>query len=818
MQNQARVVIIGGGIVGCSTAYHLTRLGWRDIVVLDQGPLFHNLGSTSHAPGLMFQHNNSKTVCTLATWSVETYLESERRGSSGRSVWQTGSLEIAHTSERWDELKRKLGNCQAWGLAAQLIGPAEVKQLVPIMYTDDLYGALYVPSDCDVKGELVCETLAAHAQADGATTFCPNTPVTGVEVVNGRATAVITPAGRIQADIIVCAAGLWGPIIGKMAGVPVPLTPCQHLYVKTRPLPELAGETEWVRHPVVRDQDQDMYYRQYADAYGFGSYRHDPLLVPAEALPKNDHPALFPFTPQRFEASWEDAAQRIPCLRNAELEMQFNGLFSFTPDGNSLLGETPAVRGFWVAEAVWVTHAGGVGRALAEWLVAGEPTLDLREVDVNRFHPHAPSKAYVKARSERQYIEVYDIIHQLQPPATARNLRLAPYHARLQALGGEFFESGGWEKAQWYAANQQLVVDDEALPRRSGWAARFWSPIIGAEHQAARQRVGLFDLTAFTKIEVTGPGALAFLQQLTANQMDKPVGAITYTSLLTSKGGIQADLTVTRLGHDRFWVLTGGGTGLLDLAWLRSHAPGDGSVHIQNVTSAYAALGLWGPRARAVAQPISEHDLSNAAFPYLTAQQIYLGYLPVTALRISYAGELGWELYTPTEYGLALWDMLWQAGQPHGLAAVGGGAFDSLRLEKGYRLWGADIHSEYNPLEAGLGFAVRLPKGDFIGRAALAQIKAAGLTRKLCCLTFDDPNVAILGKEPIFDPGGQQALGYVTSANYGYTVRQSIAYGYLPLDHAEDGTPAEVYYYGKRYPATVRPEPLYDPGNRKLKA
>ncbi len=818
MQDQARVVIIGGGVVGCSTAYHLAKLGWRDIVVLDQGPLFHNLGSTSHAPGLMFQHNNSKTVCTLARWSVETYLESERRAHNGRSVWQVGSLEIAHTPERWEELKRKLGNCRAWGLEADLIGPDEIKRLVPIMHTGDLYGALHVPSDCDVKGVAVMETLAQHAQTDGATTYYPNTPVTGIEVKGGRATAVITPRGRIQAEVIVCAAGLWGPIIGRMAGVPVPLTPCQHLYVKTKPLPELAGETEWVRHPVVRDQDKDMYYRQYADAYGFGSYRHDPLLVPADELPQNDHPAIFPFTPQHFEESWEDAAHRIPALAKAELDLQFNGLFSFTPDGNSILGETPDARGFWVAEAVWVTHAGGVGRALAEWLVAGEPTLDLREVDVNRFHPHAPSAAYVKARGERQYIEVYDVIHQLQPPSTARNLRLAPYHARLEALGGEFFESAGWEKAQWYAANEALVGQFNPAPRRSGWAARFWSPIIGAEHQAARDRVGLFDLTAFTKIEVTGPGALGFLQYLTANQMDKPVGSITYTSLLTPRGGIKADLTVTRLGDERFWVLTGGGSGLLDLAWLRQHAPRDGSVHIQNITSAYAAMGLWGPRAREVAQSICENNLSNAAFPYMTARSIYLEYLPVTALRISYAGELGWELYTPTEYGLQLWDLLWRAGLPHGLAAVGGGAFDSLRLEKGYRLWGSDIHTEYNPLEAGLGFAVRLKKGEFIGRAALEQIKAAGLTRKLCALTFDDPSVAIMGKEPIFAPGTEQVLGYVTSANYGYSVGQSIAYGYLPLDHTAVGTPVEVYYYGQRHPAAVRPEPLYDPENSKLKS
>ena len=823
MHERARVVIIGAGIVGCSTAYHLAKLGWRDIVVLDQGPLFHNLGSTSHAPGLMFQHNNSKMMCQLAMWSVETYLAAERMAKNGRSVWQVGSLEIAHTPERWQELKRKLGNTQSWGLEAHLIRPDEIKRLVPIMRTDDLYGAFYVPSDCDVKGVLLCETLAKVAQQDGAATFYPNTPVTGIEVADGRARAVITPHGRIRAEIIVCAAGLWGPIIGRMAGVRIPLTPCQHLYAKTAPLKELAGETEEVRHPIVRYQDKDMYFRQHGEAYGMGSYRHDPLLVPAEDLPNDDHPAIFPFTPEYFEESMDDAIERFPCFKGVKLDSTFNGLFSFTPDGNSILGETPDARGFWVAEAVWITHAGGVGRVIAEWLAAerGTPGIDLREADINRFQPHAVSRAYIKSRAIRQYIEVYDIIHPLQQMENPRNLRLSPFHNRLQELGAVFFESAGWERPQWFASNEKRwgdhkgAGDRKGAPLRTGWAADYWSPIIGVEHQATRERVGMFDLTAFTKIEVTGPGALAFLQRLTANQVDRPVGSVTYTSMLNERGGIKCDLTVTRLGADRFWVITGGGTGPMDLAWMRHHAPTDGSVHISNVSSSYCAIGVWGPKARGLVQSVCENDLSNEAFPYLTARNIFIGHLPTLAVRISYAGELGWELYTQTECGLQLWDALWAAGQPFDVTAVGGGAFDSLRLEKGYRLWGSDIHTEYNPYEAGIGFAVRLKKGDFLGREALEKIKARGLTRKLCCLVFDDPSVAIMGKEPIFD--GERVLGYVTSANYGYTVRQSIAYGYLPMDYAAVGTKVEVYYFGDRYTATVVQEPVYDPENAKLR-
>jgi glycine cleavage system T protein len=862
MRDQAHVVIIGAGIVGCSLAYYLTQMGWRDVVVLEQGPLFENWGSTSHAPGLMFQHNNSKLMCNLAQWSVELYTQLQNltpsplpvgeRGLGGegqRMVWQVGSLEIAHTPERWHELKRKIGNALAWGLEAHLVTPNEVKRMVPIMRTDDLYGAFYVPSDCDVKAAWLCETMAHSAQARGAE-FYAHTPVMGIEVSRGRVQAVQTLQGRIRAAHVVCAAGLWGPVVGRMAGVTLPMTPCQHLYVKTAPLTELKGETEELRHPIVRYQDKDLYYRQHGEAYGFGSYRHEPLLVPAEELPKNDHPAIFPFTPEHFEESFGDSLHRFPCFQNTELVQRFNGLFSFTPDGNSLLGESADVRGFWGAEAVWVTHAGGVGRAVAEWMVNGSPSIDLREADINRFHAHALSRDYLRVRAERQYIEVYDIIHPLQQMENPRNVRVSPFHARLQELGAVFFESAGWEKPQWFEKQDggRKTEDHNIRPpspiSRQGWAARYWSPLIADEHHATRERVGMFDLTAFTKLEVTGPNALSFLQHLAANQMDQPIGKVTYTSLLNDQGGIECDLTVTRLGEQRFLIITGAGMGMHDLAWLKKHLDMKTSevsetsevwrdgVHINDLTSQWCSIGVWGPRARDLVQRVTKHDVSHVAFPYLTAQQFYIGYIPVLAIRISYAGELGWEIYTPMEYGLKLWDTLGEAGQALGVMAVGGGAFDSLRLEKGYRFWGADIHSEYNPYEAGLGFAVRMNKGDFIGRAALERIKAQGVTRKLCALTFDDPQHIVMGKEPILAVGAIQSpssgdesplhetlvLGYVTSANFGYTIGKSIAYGYLPISHATAGTPVEVYYFGERFKATVTKEPLYDAEMTRLKS
>jgi dimethylglycine oxidase len=806
MQTHARVVIIGAGIVGCSTAYALTRLGWRDIVVLEQGPLGQNWGSTSHAPGMMFQHNVSRSVTQLAMWSAQLYSEV---ATPERAFWRTGSMEVASTPERWEELKRRVGQARSWGLDATLIGADEAGRMIPILRTDDLFGAFFVPGDCVVDAAAISSGLAAVAAERGAT-FYEHTPVTGIEVSSGRVRAVVTPQGRIATEIVVSAAGIWGPLIGAMAGVPIPLTPMQHIFATTNPLPELASERDTLRHPILRHQDKGLYFRQYGSAYGFGSYRHDPLPVAAEDLLPNDHPAIMPYTPEHMAASLEDAYARIPALRDAGLASVFNGLFSFTPDGFSLLGESPDVRGFWSAEAVWITHAGGVGRAMAEWIIEGSPSIDLRESDLNRFHRHALGRDYIRTRANQQYVEVYDVIHPLDQVREPRGLRVSHFYEQQKVLGAHCFESAGWERPQWYAANAaELARRGPSWPERTAWTARNWSPIIGAEHLAVRERVALFDLTPFTKLEISGPGALAWLQWMAANQMDQPIGKVTYTAMLTAQGGIRCDVTVTRLAADRFLLITGGASGMHDLAWLRSHLPDDGTVQIRDMTSAQCCLGFWGPRARDLLRRVCADDLSHAGFPYFTARQITVGHVPVWAARVSYVGELGWELYTPTEYGGALWETLWQAGQPLGLIAAGGGAFDSLRLEKGYRLWGADIHTEYTPYEAGLGFAVNLDKGDFLGRDALLRGKAEGIARRLCCLTFDDPRVVVMGKEPIL--AGNDLLGYVTSANYGYSVGASIAYGYLPTAYATPGTPVTVQFFGTRYPAIVAREPLYDP-------
>ena len=816
MQSHARLIIIGAGIVGCSVAYHLTRRGWRDIVVVDQGPLFDTGGSSSHAPGLVFQTNASKLMTTLAKDTVQLYSGLE---SGGQPCWYgVGSLEVAYTAERWQDLHRKLGFAKSYGLEASLISPQETHDLVPLLDPGVIHGAYHVPSDGIAKPVRAAEAMSHYAQDHGAA-FYGDTTVTDIIVKAGRVHGVETTAGRITAEMVLICAGIWGPRVGRIAGVSIPLMPVQHQYARTAPLPALQGESREVAHPIVRHQDYAMYFRQEADCYGIGSYKHEPLVVDAEDILSHAQakraPAMMDFTPEHFTVARRAAGELFPALRDLELTDAFNGMFSFTPDGLPILGESPQVNGLWVAEAVWITHGGGVGNVVAEWMTNGVTSHDLREADYNRFPAHAHTPAYVKARGAQQYREVYDIIHPQQQLENPRNVRCSPFQPRLEALGAVFFESAGWERPQWFGVNEDLIAEC-AVPVRSGWEAQQWSPIQAGEHRATRERAAMYDLTAFTKIEVSGPSALEFLQSITANQLDRPVGKVVYTAMLNRNAGIQCDLTLTRLARDRFLVLTGGASGTRDLAWMRSHLPDDGSVAISDVTSEYCGIGLWGPKAREVLQRVCHEDVSNRAFPYFASKQITIGAAPARALRVSYVGELGWEIYVPTEYGLSVWDALWEAGQAFGIVAAGGGAFESLRLEKGYRLWGTDIHTEYNPYEAGLGWAVKLNKGNFLGREALMRIREAGIERRLCCLTMSDPNQVVLGKEPILD--GERVLGYVTSANVGYTVGRSIAYGYLPLEYSTSGTTVEIEYFGRRYEATVTDEPLYDPGNSKLRS
>jgi glycine cleavage system aminomethyltransferase T len=616
--------------------------------------------------------------------------------------------------------------------------------------------------------------------------------------------------------VVLSCAGMWGPVLGDLVGLTVPLVPMAHQYARTTPLPALTGRNTELTEaslPILRHQSADLYFREHVDRLGVGAYGHRPMPLQAseigDPLTLPGMPSERPFTPEDFEPSWTDAVALLPALADAKVDDGVNGLFSFTPDGNPLLGEHPDLRGFWVAEAVWITHSAGVARAMAEWLVEGQPRTDLHACDLNRFEAPQLAPDYVLTRSCRSFVEVYDILHPLDPVAAPRGLRVSPFHDRQTELGAYFLEGAGWERPHWFEANANLP-EVEQVPARNEWAARHWSPIAGAEALVARSRVAMFDMTPLKRLDVTGPGALDLLQRLTTNQVARKPGAVVYTLLLGHDGGVRSDLTVARLAADRFQV---GVNGNLDLEWLRANLPDDGTVQVRDSTPGTCCIGLWGPLARDLLQPLTQQDFSAKAMRYFTARQCYVGNVPVTALRLSYVGELGWELYTTADLGRALWDTLWEAGQRLGVIAAGRSAFNSMRLEKGYRSWGTDMTTEHDPYESGLGFAVRMDKGPFIGREAL---EGRSSTRTLTCLTVTDPHAVVLGGEPVGIDG--DPVGYVTSAAFGYTVGVGIAYAWLPAEFSVPGREVWIEYFGERVPAVVAKEPLFDPEMTRLRA
>ncbi|MCL4825769.1 MAG: FAD-dependent oxidoreductase [Caldilinea sp.] len=816
MRTQARVVIVGAGIVGCSAAYHLAQLGWKDILVIDKGPLFETGGSTSLAPGLIFQTHNSQLMTNFARYTID--LLAPLRHHDEPCLHPVGGIEIARTAERWLDLKRKQGLALSYGVEAHLLTPQEVKACAPLIDEHAILGGFFAPGDAAVDGWQSAAALANLARALGVE-FVGNIEVTGIHAQNGRVRRVLTGADAIECEHVLLCTNIWASALARPVGVRFPLLGVEHRFVVTEPLNLVAGkqresreEREIAQHPILRHQDAAVELRQLHDRFAIVNLRHDSLIFDGQA---GATPAESAFAPDSWEECRRASEELLPALAGARYVRQVSGFIAFSSDLFPIVGQT-SVRGLWAALGAWITHAGGVGKVIAELMVHGETEWDLREVDINRFHPHDYTRAYMRARIERQRQELRHIAHPLQPLETPRNVRQAPFHPRLVEQQAVFFTNAGWETPQWYEANALLLEEYDAhTPHREGWAARYWSRIQGAEHLATRDRAGLYNLGAFTKLEVSGPGALSFLESICANRIDRPVGKIIYTSLCNSRGGIMADLTVSRLEEDRFWILTGGGVGPRDFAWIRQHAPIQGAVTIRNMGGQYTTLGLWGPRARDILQPLVEEDISNEAFPFYTVRALNVECVPTIALRISYVGELGWELYTPGEYGLRLWDLLWEAGRPYGLIAGGASALDSLRLEKGHRLWGQDVHSEYNPYEAGLGRHVQLHKGYFLGRDALTKAKDH-VQRRLCCMTLDDPDAVVLGKEPILANG--RALGYVTSANFGYSVGKYIVYGYLPHEYAAPRTKVEIQYFGRRVPATVTTEPLFDPHSERMKA
>ena len=815
----ARVVIVGGGIVGAGIAYHLGVVhGWDDIVVIDKGELPYNPGSTSHAPGGVVVASHAKLMADLALYSSKLYSTLDPIDDKHINYFASGGLEMARTPERWADLQRLHSACTAFGVETHLLSPAETVAHLDFMDSGPLTGSLFVKESALVRGYHIVGDFLAKSGA----VVHPNAALDEVIVENGRVAAITTTnpeVPRIDTEHIVVAANIWSPALTRQFGMEVPLRAFQHPYVIGPVLDQwehydhavLADENHY---PLIRDLDTAMYYRRHWDRIGIGTYFHEPHMVQSEDVGPT---ALRPFTPTDFVAAWAFAQELVPELRgqNVEYEKAYNGLFAFSVDGYPIIGESQTVGGLWSANASWITHAGGVAKSVAEWLVSGSTEWDMRQAHLYRFQNHVVEPSFVDKITKKNYREIYDIVHPRQPLTEPRNVRLTPFHQRQVAAGASFTTFAGYELPNWYDSNAPLAEKyGGQIPERGGWDAQFWSPIQGAEHLATRDTAGLFDLTGLSIIEVAGAGAVEYVDELCSNRMDGPVGDVTYTCWLTPEGGIKRDLAVARIDDDRFWMFVGEGTLPMDLHWVATNATSD--VTITDISDEYSAVGVFGPHSRQILQAITDQPLTDSAFGYYSGRWMTVAGVEVYAMRISYVGELGWELHIPMAQSLEVWDALVAAGQDHGLVLVGGGAMDSLRLEKGYRLWGGDIYTEYNVYEAGLGWTAKLDKVSFIGKEATKAANATETKNRLSCLTLEDPAATLMGYEPVFH--NDRKVGFVTTANFGYSVGTHIAYAYLPTELAVADTQLEVEYFARRYAARVANEPLFDPRMERMKA
>ncbi|MCW2656932.1 MAG: glycine cleavage system protein [Jatrophihabitans sp.] len=831
----ARVVVIGAGIVGNSLVYHLARLGWRDIVQLDKGPLPNPGGSTGHASNFIFPVDHSREITDLTLDSMRQYKEMD-------VFTECGGFEVARTEERMQELRRRMASAKAWGIPSELVTPEQVVEKVPFLDPSVIVGAFYTPSVGVVDSLRAGTIMRERAQQLDALTVVANAEVTDMTVEVGRIKTVHTTRGDIDTEHVVIACGVWSPKLAKMAGVHIPLTPAVHQMISVGPVPQLAETTGEISFPIVRDMDTFCYERQHGSDMEVGSYAHRPILHNPEDIPSIEQaklsPTELPFTEEDFDPQLEQALELMPELlgnEQAEIRYAINGLLSLTPDGAPILGESPEVKGVWSAAAVWIKEGPGVGRLLAEWMTDGNPEYDAHGTDIARFYPHQRSKEHVAARTSEGFNKTYGIVHPSEQWNSNRNVRLAPMHASERDLGAEFFEVAGWERPHWYASNEALLGEygDAVMPREAEWDSRWWSPIINAEHLAMRERAGYVDLSAFVVFDVVGRGAFGAVQRIAVGQMNVAPGKVVYTPIIDERGGFRADLTIMRLAEDRFRVVTGGAHGNLDRKWFSDRMPADGSAVVVDLTSAFTTIGLWGPRARDILGSLTESDISHSAFGFGTCQNLELGSLSVLASRISYVGELGWELHVPMEQGARLWDLVRAAGQPHGAVPVGIGVYGTTgRIEKGYRAFGAELDSERTIVEAGM-MRPKVKDADFVGREAYLKQRDNEPESILCTVTVDDHTSAdgtkryMLGGEPIVTRDGEALVdghghrAYVTSAGSAPSIGKHVLMAYLPPDAAVLGNQLAVDYFEERYPVTVAAAdatPLFDPDNSRVRS
>jgi sarcosine dehydrogenase len=807
----ARVVIIGGGIVGCSTAYHLARLGWRDTILIERHKL--GSGSTHHAAGLVGQLRASANITQLLGHSVALYAALEAETGLATGWKMNGGLRLACNQARWIELQRQATSARSFGLEMHLLTPREAQALWPPMAVADLVGAAFLPTDGQANPSDITASLAKGARARGVRIF-EDTAVLGVERVNGRVAAVLSSQGRVACELVVNCAGQWARQIGAMAGVNVPLVSVQHQYLITAPIPGIQRDL-----PTLRDPDRLTYFKEEVGGLVLGGYEPNPRPWAVDGFPDNFNFQLLPPDWDHFQPTLELALARVPALAGAGLKQLINGPESFTPDGNFILGPAPGIEGFYVGagfNAFGIAAGGGAGKFLAEWVVGGEAPVDLWPVDIRRFGaPHADID-WVRARTLELYAKHYAIAWPAEEHASARPLRRSPLYPQLEAQGAVFGEKLGWERPNWFAAPGETARDEYSFARPNWFAA------VAREHRAARERVALFDQSSFAKFEFDGPDAERALSWICANDVARPAGTLVYTQMLNERGGIECDLTVARLAEDRYYLVTGTGFATHDRDWITRHVPAGLEARLSDVTSAYAVLALMGPKSRQVLERLTRAAVGNQAFPFGQARALQVAGAPVLALRVSYVGELGWELHVPVDFAVTLYQALMRAGADFGIANGGYRAIESLRLEKGYRAWGADIGPDYTPFEAGLGWAVKLRAGTpFLGRDALVRQQGEPLRKWLCAFTVAADAAVLLGRETIYRDG--ERVGWLASAGFGHTLNSNIGYGYV---RREAGVTREFLQSGRyelevataRVACDLHLGPLYDPHLARIRA
>ncbi len=804
---RARIVIIGGGILGCSIAYHLTKMGERDVVLLEKHKLTD--GATWHAAGLVGQLRSSRNTTRMLEHSVELYRSLEAETGQAVDWHETGSLRLACSSERVMELRRLATMAKSFGLPMEIITAEKAQELFPLMSTTDVLAAAFLPTDGYIDPASVTQAIARGARNRGAM-ICEDTPVTSMTVNGRRVTTVHTAQGdAIECEMVVNAAGMWGMEVGRMAGARVPAVAVEHQYLLSGPI---NGYTpvELGRMPTMRDPDHLVYYKPDGPGLLVGGYEPDTIAFGHTGIPSPFQRKLFDPNFERFAQLAELANKRTPCLETAGIRTLINGPIPYSADADFVMGRAPEVDNFFVSTGFLygIAAGGGAGKMMAEWMLEGRPSLDLWPLDVRRFSFHHTTQHFLGPRMVELYGHHYKLSAPGSEKVSVRGIRKSPLYDRLLAQGAVYGSRGGWERPNWFAPSGGEAID------RPSFGQPNWFGPVGEAHRALRRGVGLVDQSSFAKFELSGPGALGAVQRLSVANMDKSVGTVIYTQLCNERGGIECDLTMARTAADSWYVVTGAAFGAHDMGWIRSNSPTDGSVVIRDLTSARAVINLCGPRARDVLAKVSEDDVTNHAFSYLRCREITIGAAPVLALRVSYIGELGWELHVPTEYAAHVYDVLAQAGEEFAIIDAGYRTIDTMRMEKGYLYWSTDITPDITPWEAGLSWRVNLNKGDFIGRDALVAQRAAGVERKLCTFTLESMAYPVSGEAII---ANDKVVGFTTSANFGHSIGKPIAYGYLPVAVAEQ-TDFIIEVYGEPIPATRHDGPLYDPTGSRLRA